>query len=118
MYKIMLVDDDHALRATIREVLEKENYQVMEADNGDTALTATRAAAPDLILLDMVMPGIDGMNAIPLLRKQSPRLRIIIMTAYASVQNAVQALKQGADDYLAKPFKINDFLVLIRKHLQ
>ena len=105
---ILVVDDDHELRSTISEVLENEAYRIAEAENGAAALTLLEDTdKPDLVLLDMVMPGMDGLTLIPLLRQRTPRLKIIVMTAYASVQNAVQSLKQGADDYIVKPFSIN-----------
>jgi len=116
--KILVVDDDHELRATITEVLRHEGYRIMEAGSGDDALALLQDAAPALVLLDMVMPGMDGLTAIPLLRQKAPGVRIVVMTAYASVQNAVQSLKQGADDYIVKPFAINDLLMLVKKHLE
>lgn len=116
--KILVVDDDNELRATIIEVLRHEGFRSMEAGNAADALALLRDASPDLVLLDMVMPGMDGMAALPLIRQQAPRIKIIVMTAYASVQHAVQSLKQGADDYIVKPFTINDLMVMIKKHLE
>lgn len=118
MENILVVDDEDELRATLVEVLAREGLAVQEAANADLALTMLERAPFHLILLDMVMPGTDGMSAIPLIRKQAPRSRIIVMTAFASVQNAVQALQQGADDYIVKPFKIEALMLAVRRNLQ
>lgn len=118
MDNILVVDDEDELRTTLVEVLTREGLAVQEAANADRALTMLERTQFHLILLDMVMPGTDGMSAIPLIRKQTPRTRIIVMTAFASVQNAVQALQQGADDYIVKPFKIEALMLTVRRNLQ
>ena len=118
MNPILVVDDDHELRTTLVEVLEQEGLQAVSAQSADDALKQLQQKSFDLILLDLVMPGTDGMTAIPLIRRQAPRTRIIVMTAYASVQNAVQSLQQGADDYIVKPFKIDAFIMTVRLNLQ
>ncbi len=118
MNKILVVDDDRELRTTLAEVLEQEGLPAVSAQSADDALNQLQQESFDLILLDLVMPGTDGMSAIPLIRKLAPRSRIIVMTAYASVQNAVQALQQGADDYIVKPFKIDAFMLTVRLNLQ
>ncbi|MFO7578433.1 MAG: response regulator [Pelovirga sp.] len=118
MNHILVVDDDHELRTTLLEVLEQEGLQAIPSHSADDALLQLQQETFDLILLDLVMPGSDGMAAIPLIRKKAPRTRIIVMTAYASVQNAVQSLQQGADDYIVKPFKIDAFMLTVRLNLQ
>ncbi|MBD1401698.1 response regulator [Pelovirga terrestris] len=118
MNQILVVDDDQELRTTLVEVLEQEGLQAVAARSADDALERLQLETFDLILLDLVMPGTDGMTAIPLIRRQAPRTRIIIMTAYASVQNAVQSLQQGADDYIVKPFKIDGLMLTVRLNLQ
>ena len=100
MTSILIVDDDHELRETIKEVMEQENFQATTAQNADEALALVQNNYFDLIILDMVMPGTDGMNAIPLFRRHSPGSRIVAITAFSTVQNAVQALRQGAHDEL------------------
>ncbi len=118
MATILIVDDDHELRTTIAEIIEQEEFLVETAENADQALKLMKNKFFDLVLLDMVMPGTNGTSAIALIRKLSPRTRIIIITAYASIQNAVQAMQQGADDYLSKPFNIDGLLTTVRKNLQ
>jgi len=118
MSEILVVDDDRDLRDSIREVLENEGLETTCAASADEALTLARSTPFHIILLDMVMPGTDGMVALPLLKKLRPRCRIIVITAFATVQHAVQALQQGADDYLTKPFKIETLLALVRRNLE
>lgn len=118
MENILVVDDDQELRATLVEVLTSEGLTVRAAANVDQALALLEEGPVHLLLLDLVMPGTDGMTAIPLFKKLAPRARIIMMTAFASVQNAVQALQQGADDYIVKPFKIEALMLAVRRNLQ
>jgi DNA-binding response OmpR family regulator len=118
MDNILVVDDDQELRDALTEVLTREGLAVQAAASADQALALLERASFQLLLLDMVMPGTDGMTAIPLFKKQAPRARIIVMTAFASVQNAVQAMQQGADDYIVKPFKIDALMLAVRRNLQ
>lgn len=118
MENILVVDDDRELRATLVEVLTSEGLNAQAAANVDQAMTLLEKGPIHLLLLDLVMPGTDGMTAIPFFKKQAPRARIIMMTAFASVQNAVQALQQGADDYIVKPFKIEALMLAVRRNLQ
>ncbi len=118
METILVIDDDNDLRTTIIEVLGQEGLAAEPAENADQALSLLENKDFTLVLLDMVMPGTDGLTAIPLIRKQAPRTRIIAMTAFASAQNAVQAMQRGADDYLVKPFKIDALMLAVRKNLQ
>ena len=118
METILVIDDDNDLRTTILEVLEQEGLTAQGAATADEALTLLGRETFHLVLLDMVMPGTDGMTAISLIRKQAPRTRIIVMTAFSSTQNAIQSLQRGADDYLVKPFKIDALMLSVRKNLQ
>ena len=118
METILVIDDDHDLRTTLIEVLEDGGLTAQGAENADLALTLLEQETFHLVLLDMVMPGTDGMSAIPLIRKKAPKTRIIVMTAFSSIQNAVQALQRGADDYLVKPFKFDALMLSVRKNLQ
>jgi len=115
---ILVVDDDQDLCSTVVGILEQEGLHVRAAENVEQGLALLEEGKFCLVLLDMVMPGIDGMAAISLIRQQHPGARIIIMTAYSSVPNAVQAMQQGASDYLTKPFKLDALLSTVRKHIQ
>ncbi|MFU8819831.1 MAG: response regulator [Desulfurivibrio sp.] len=116
-YPILVVDDDRELRQTIAEILVQEGFEVVTAESADRALELLEKSSFALILLDMIMPGTDGMTAISLIRRIAPKIPVVIITAYASISNAVQAMQQGADDYLTKPFKIEALLTTVRRNL-
>ncbi|GBE15364.1 response regulator MprA [bacterium BMS3Abin14] len=118
MSKIMVVDDDTELRENLTEILVDADHEVFSANQSEKALQMLEDEAVDLILLDLIMPGMGGMDAIPLLRRTCPGARIIVMTAFSTVGNAVESLKKGANDYIAKPFKIEELLTTVRKNLE
>jgi two-component system response regulator HydG len=115
--KILIVDDEPSHRTMLRAVLAQEGYAVAEAPDGRDAVEAVEKDAFDLILLDIRMTAMDGIEALAEIRKISPLVPVLIMTAYASVQTAVEALKAGAFDYLTKPLDIEELKVLIDKAL-
>ena len=118
MKKILIVDDDAALRKNIAEVLTQAGYEHDEAANGIEALEKAEAADYDVVLLDYLMPKMDGMEVLSNLRKMSPRSKIIIMTAFATIDGAVEAIKKGARHYLTKPFKIDEALAAIKRAIE
>jgi DNA-binding response OmpR family regulator len=109
-WKVLVVDDDANIRATVRMCLEAEGYAVDQAADGGGALGRVRRDPPDLILLDLSMPRMDGMALLQRLGQQFPRLpsRVIVMTANGSVRAAVQSTRLGASDFLEKPFTPDD----------
>jgi len=115
---IYVVDDDHDLRESIAEILENNHYQVSSFENAESALQASKLAVPSLVIVDNMMPGMGGMAFIPLLKKEYPNVKIIMITAFSTVDNAVAAMKSGADDYIAKPFKRDELLVAVRRSLE
>jgi DNA-binding NtrC family response regulator len=110
---VMVVDDDVDLREGIVEILENHGYQVVACDNAEAALQTIKETLPRVIVLDNMMPGMGGMALVPLLKREYPEVRIIMITAFSTVDNAVTAMKSGADDYLANPIRrrILDLLV-------
>ncbi len=118
MTRILVVDDDSELRDTIAEVLGEEGFEVSAAGDAEIALTLMDDSDFDLILIDLVMPGMGGMAALPSIKKKLPRTRVMMMTAFSTVSNAVESMKQGADDYITKPFKIEELLATVRKNLE
>jgi two-component system response regulator HydG len=115
---ILIVDDEKAHRFMLRAHLEDAGYEVIEAQDGLEALDVLSSHPVDLALLDILMPRMDGMQALPHMLALSPVLPIIIMTAYSSLENAVNALKMGASDYLAKPLDIEELLLKIARSLK
>ena len=118
MNSILIVDDDQDLRENLQEVLSGEGYDVATAKNGDEALDLVKDRDFDLILLDLVMPGLSGLETLSLLHRQRPQIRVVLVTAFSTVENAVEAMRRGADDYLTKPFKTEDLLTTVRRVLE
>ena len=115
---ILIVDDEASHRLMLRAVLREDGYAVTEAADGAEAVAAVAKEVFDVILLDIRMTTMDGMEALVEIRKLSPHVPVLIMTAYASVKTAVEALKAGAFDYLMKPLDIDELKVLIEKALE
>jgi two-component system response regulator HydG len=114
----LVVDDERAHRLMLRAHLEDAGYQVIEAGDGEKALEAAAGQALDLVLMDVVMPRLDGLAALPRLRALLPGAPILMMTAYGSIESAVQALKAGAEDYLPKPLDVEEVLIKVARHLK
>lgn len=118
MNSILVVDDDHELRENIREILAGEGFTVDTAKSGSDALDIVMNREFSLVLLDLVMPGLNGLDTLLLLRRQKPQIRVVLMTAFSTVENAVEAMRRGADDYLTKPFKSSELLMTVRRVLE
>jgi two-component system response regulator HydG len=116
--KILVVDDEESHRIMLRAVLTADGYRVAEAADGTEAIRAVEKEAFDIILLDIRMTNMDGIEALSEIRKISPLVPVLIMTAYASVKTAVEALKAGAFDYMTKPLDIEEVKILIEKALE
>jgi two-component system response regulator HydG len=117
MKKILVVDDDTAHRMMLRAVLSDEGYTVAEADDGMTAVQAVQQEFYDLILMDVRMTEMDGIEALAEMKKISPGIPVLMMTAYPAVPPAVKAMKLGALDYLTKPLDTNELRLRIAKLL-
>lgn len=117
MAKILIVDDENSLRITLSEFLKKEGYQVDQADNGLNALEMVHACSYDLILTDIVMPNMSGIELLKRIREQELTSRIVIMTGEPTVDSAVKAVKMGANDYLMKPILKDEFLTMVKHNL-
>ena len=116
--KILVVDDESAHRRMIEAVLEAEGYEIQQADSGQTAIAAVEDRFYDLVIMDIRMPKVSGIEALKKIKEISPGIPIIIMTAYASVDTAVEALKADAYDYLTKPLDIEELKILVAKALR
>lgn len=118
MKKVLIVDDDKELRVHLTGIMSGAGYQAAAAATGAEAIEKSIDEDFDLILLDFMMPKMSGADVLTELRKVSPRTPVIIITAFATVENAVEAIKRGASDYLTKPFKIDDLLTRVRRVLE
>ena len=105
---ILVVDDQSSVLELLRAVLESDGHTVDTAGDGESGVDKLRAGFHDLVIMDLRMPGIDGIEALQLMKGSSPQTGVIMMTAYASVETAVSAMKLGAYDYITKPIDIDE----------
>ena len=115
--RILVVDDSEGTRNLCSKILEKDGYDTAVAADGSEALDKIRNDSYDLVLTDLMMPNIDGMELLEQVKKEHPELPVIIITAYASVSTAVEAIKKGAYDYVPKPFNTGELQITVRKAL-
>ncbi|MCA1905849.1 MAG: sigma-54 dependent transcriptional regulator [Desulfarculus sp.] len=115
---VMVVDDERAHRLMLKAHLEDAGYRVLEAADGEAALALAEKEAVDLVLMDVVMPRLDGQSALARLKALLPESPILMMTAYGSIESAVAALKAGAEDYLPKPLDVEEVLIKVARHLE
>ncbi|MBA2450339.1 MAG: response regulator transcription factor [Chloroflexi bacterium] len=115
---ILIVDDDEAIRSSLRRSLALEGYKASIATDGDEALRLVREQPPDLVVLDVMMPTLDGLEVCRRLRASDTELPIIMLTARDAVPDRVAGLENGADDYLVKPFAFEELLARIRVRLR
>ena len=116
--QLLVVDDEPAVRQALRRALELEGYRVALAEDGADALAQIAAEEPDAVVLDVLMPVLDGLTACRRLRQQGSRVPILMLTARDSVGDRVAGLDAGADDYLVKPFALEELLARIRALLR
>ena len=117
MKKILIVDDEPTLVATLKYNLERENYQVLAVSDGEAALSQARAGHPDLIVLDLMLPGVTGLEVCRILRKETS-IPILMLTAKDAEIEKVVGLEVGADDYVTKPFGMQELLARVRALLR
>ena len=116
--KILIIDDDATFRLTLRATLEQAGYEIHEAEDGRIGLQRLQEMVFDLILLDLRMKDMQGDEALRRIKEMSPAVPVVIITAYATVQTAVETLKQGAFDYLIKPVDMDALLAIVSKALR
>jgi CheY-like chemotaxis protein len=111
--KILIVDDDKRLAAALNSLLSEENHSVVVCENGLEGIQKCREEKFDLVITDLMMPGATGLDLLRETRRISPETLVVLVTGYASLESAVQAIREGAYDYIAKPFKLEEIKVLI-----
>jgi len=117
MISILLAEDDNELKRNMVELLELEGYRVTAVASAEDAIAASEQQHFDIALLDLLMSGMTGVEAISNLRHHQPFIAIVIITAYATVDTAVDAMKKGADSVMTKPFKSENLIVTIKRSL-
>ncbi|MHB8136870.1 MAG: sigma-54-dependent transcriptional regulator [Smithellaceae bacterium] len=110
---ILLVEDGRSQREMLRDFLIKEGHRVMEAETGETAIKTVAGNHFDLILLDYKMPGMDGMEVLKEIKRINHEIDVVIITAYGTIETAVEAIKVGAIDYITKPIELEELLILL-----
>ena len=117
--KILVVDDERAVRESLRRALELEGYEIELAEDGAKALERLDAdPEPDAMVLDVLMPGVDGLEVSRTLRRKGSKVPILMLTARTQVEDRVEGLDAGADDYLTKPFALEELLARVRALLR
>lgn len=116
--KILILDDDLETLENLKEILAGENFEILTSNNPVESLEVAKKCKLSLILIDYLMPQMDGIDFIGELRKNDSQVRIIMMTAYSSIETAITAMKKGANDFISKPFKKADLMLKINKALQ
>lgn len=116
--RILITDDESSIRSALKEILEFENYEVVEVSSGNQALEKLQEESFDLMLLDIKMKGIDGFEVLEALNKQKASLPVIMLTGHGTIEMAIQATKLGAYDFLQKPPDLNRLLITVRNALE
>jgi len=116
--QILVVDDDYDLRENLVEILNAEGYGVQATENASKAFEKLQQTDFDIVILDFMMPGMNGIEALYELKRIAPKTKVIMITAFATIENAVNAIKRGASEFITKPFKIEELLILIKQVLE
>jgi two-component system response regulator PilR (NtrC family) len=116
--KILVVDDERSMRELLAITLRQDGYDVAVADSGETAMAALQADTYDLVITDLRMRHVDGLGVLRSAKELSPQAVVLVVTAYASTETAVEAMKLGAYDYITKPFKLDEIRLTIEKALE
>ncbi|MFZ9481984.1 MAG: response regulator transcription factor [Ilumatobacteraceae bacterium] len=116
--RILIADDDRAIRESLARALSLEGYDVVQASDGAAALAQIEAVSPDAVVLDVMMPNVDGLTVCRVLRAERNRVPVLMLTARTETPDRVAGLDAGADDYLPKPFDLDELLARLRALLR
>ena len=115
---ILIIDDEKDIRTALTGILEDEGYQVLNAESGAEGIECARQELPDLILLDIWMPGMDGLQTLEILKKQLPQVTVIMISGHGTIETAVRSTKLGAFDFIEKPLSLDKVLISVANALQ
>jgi DNA-binding NtrC family response regulator len=118
MPRILIIDDQRSLVDSLKKLLAQEGHTVDTAARGEKGLEKLTSKPPDLVLLDLMLPGIKGMEVLSRIQKADPLIPVVIMTGFGTTETAIEAIKQGAFDYVTKPFEFPDMLKLVEKAIE
>ena len=116
--KIMVVDDEDSIRQSLSDVLKDEGFKVISARDGHEALKLLDSIPPDLVLLDIWMPGMDGTEVLKRIKTARPDLQVIMISGHGNIEAAVKAIKLGAYDYIEKPLSLEGVLLTVKRALK
>lgn len=116
--KILVVDDEHLIRWSLEQNLKKQGYEIITAGNGEDALRLAREEQPELVLLDIQLPGIGGIEVLEKIKEFDEDIIVIMVTAHGGLETAVNAMRLGAYDYISKPFNLDELSIVIKKALE
>jgi ATP-dependent Lon protease len=116
--QVLVVDDEEIVRRNMSHILTRENYAVQTASDGHQALAAMDATEFDVVLTDFKMDRMDGLEVLEKIKARSPNTQVIMITGYATINTAVEAMKKGAFHYIAKPFKLDDVRSVVSQALE
>jgi DNA-binding NtrC family response regulator len=114
---ILVVDDEDALRTVLSSELLNEGYEVRAASDGDEAITEVQKSPFDLVLLDIKMPRMNGFEVLKFIKESHPKTKVVMLTGFADLKNAIESKKLGADDFVSKPYDLVDLLTTIERVL-
>src|ERR671913_445370 len=115
---VLVIDDEEIMRDILGTLLEREGYSVRLASSGQEGLDLAKSLPFDAVIVDVMMPGLDGLQVLDELKKHDEELPVLMITAYASMESAISAMKKGAFDYITKPFKNDEVLVVLRNAIE
>lgn len=118
MHKILLVEDETHIRKFVNISLKREGFQVIEAETGEKGIEEAGKESPDIVILDIMLPGIDGYEVCKFLKKNYPEIGIIMLTARAQDRDKIQGLENGADHYIVKPFNPLELIAIVKSLLR
>ena len=116
--KVLVIDDEAIVRVSCERVLQPEGYEVVATSRGDEAIELMEREKFDIVLTDLKMPDMDGLEVLKIIKKRWPDVQVIIITGYGTISTAVQAIKLGAYEYIEKPFTPEDILRVVKSALE
>ncbi|HEX3031376.1 MAG TPA: sigma-54 dependent transcriptional regulator [Bacillota bacterium] len=114
----LIIDDEEHMGWIIAKALERENYRCLTATSGSEGISVFNSHSPDLVILDLRLPDMNGIDVLKIIKKEQPQVPVIIITAHGTVETAIEAMKAGAADYISKPFDMEELKLIIRRSLE
>lgn len=117
MASVLVVDDASFMRMRLRKILEEQGYEILEASNGAEAVLIFRQERPDLVLMDITMPEMDGLSALKKIKSEFPDAKVVMCSALGQEKVVIESVKSGARDFIVKPFQPDHVIKVVKRHL-